>query len=276
MSTALDLHALPGWLRKEIGGAPAGATAVLGGHYAIFSSGATPTDLLESPEPPAQAPTELLEFTRHTWREACGAAAATRTARARLLVLVDDLQFVHPDLTDRGTREQLAVALAARYLESVPMLPAFHTRVLAEHGLGGDDILRHGESRWLFSERELRQAAVERVRRVLPDGGSGGATLVTTDGGQTITVRVPGHGEVTLIHSGHTNCAGGWLELLAQVCHRGVRKLIALVPMRCLAPVTLGTTLAHRLGLVPGLHVVTVAFADVQSRAPAAVVRGAA
>ena len=70
---------------------------------------------------------------------------------------------------------------------------------------------------------------------------------------------LPEQGDYCLVHSGHTTCAGGYVELLSTLHRRGVRKLIALVPMRCLGQVALGTELARSLFALPGFTVVNVA-----------------
>jgi hypothetical protein len=102
--------------------------------------------------------------------------------------------------------------------------------------------------------------------------GAGGVLTANADESR-IDVAVPGQAEYCLVHSGRTNCAGGYLELLSEVYRRGVRTLIALVPMRCLGPVTVGTALGHTLYALDGLSIVTVAVPDISTGAPAAVVR---
>ncbi|MBI3568499.1 MAG: hypothetical protein HY084_09915 [Gemmatimonadetes bacterium] len=271
-SHALPLDGLGAFLEAEIAGAPPGGVALLAGHYAIFSAGADAIDALD--ESGTGAPRDLLAFTRRTWEAACAAVARQRARRARLMVLVDDVLGVRPALDDRAAAERLAAVLVARYLERTPALPPYHARTLAAHGLGAEHLLRRDETRWLFSERELRAALVSHVHRELRSTGEHGAVLCESADSSTITVSHPDHGAYCLVHSGHTNCAGGYVELLAEAHRRGVRTLVAMVPMRCLAPVSVGTSLARDLYALEGFTVVNVAIGDPETDAPAIVTRG--
>lgn len=273
MTTSVALPGLGAWLRTEIDGARTGGVAVLAGHYAIFTAGSTAVDLLDdgATVPPAAA--EMVAFTRHTWHAACDAIAAARSMDARLLVLVDDIQFVRPALTDVPARERLAAALAGTYFRATAALPSWHTRVLRDHGIDDGRLMRHGPQRVVFSERELRAQAVTHIRERLHAADASRAGLTANDDESRITVSHPDHGDYCLVHSGHTSCAGGYLELLASVHRAGVRTLISLIPMRCLGPVTLGTALAPRLFGIDGMAVINVAIPDVSSGEPAAVAR---
>ncbi|MFI5310514.1 MAG: hypothetical protein ACHQQ3_04740 [Gemmatimonadales bacterium] len=271
MTVSVPLHSLASWLRSEIRAASPGTTAVLAGHFAIFTSGGGAVDLLDEGLTADTGPEELLEFTRFTWDAACEAIAAERERLARLLVLVDDIQFVRPALEDRSAAERLGAALAADYLRRHTPLPAYHARVLHERGLGVDSVLAHSDRRWLFSERELRTALVDALKARLRPGEPRPAGLTESADQSMITVADPEYGEYCLVHSGHTNCAGGFVELLSDVRRRGVARLIALVPMRCLGPITVGTALATRLFALQGLEVVNVAVPDVSTGASASV-----
>jgi hypothetical protein len=273
MSTALAPSLLGAWLRDEIAAAPEGGVVVLAGHFAIFTSGAMAGDLLDDGGTPPQAAAEMLAFTKSTWSAACEAVALEGTRRARLLVLVDDIQFVRPVLDDRAAGERLGAALASNYLDRVRCLPEFHTRALRERALGDECIVRRDERRWLFSERELRAAAVTHLREQLHAQGAANCGLTANADESRIDVTLPEFGEYCLVHSGNTNCAGGYLELLWEVHRRGARTFIALVPMRCLGPVTVGTSLAGRIFGHGGLSVLTVAIPDAMSGANAAVTR---
>jgi hypothetical protein len=216
-------------------------TVVLAGHFAIFTAGGSATDFLDNANPVA-AHTDMVEFTRSTWTSALEVVARPENLAARLLVLVDDLQYVRPALPDRGARERLGAALSADYLRRTPTLPGFHARELDSRGVRESRVVKHESARWLFSERELRHAAVERIRVAAANGATG--QLASNDDGSRILVHDPELGEHTLVHSGHTTCAGGYLELVLRLHERGVRRLVALVPSRCLGPVTLGAALA--------------------------------
>jgi hypothetical protein len=272
MTTTLAQSELQPWLCDEIAAVRQGSAVVLAGHFAIFTSGAVASDLLDDEAPPHGA-AEMLAYTKSTWNAACETLALDPAGRARLLVLVDDIQFVRPVLNDRAAGERLGAALARDYLDSVRGLPTFHARVLAKRALGEEHLVRHDEQRLVFSERELRIAAVQRLRAQLQVQNAAGACLTASADESRIDVSLPELGEYCLVHSGHTNCAGGYFELLAQMHKRGVSTFIALVPMRCLGPVTVGTALAQRVLDTTGLSVVTVAIPDSDSEAKAAVVR---
>jgi hypothetical protein len=272
MTVALPLGQLESFLAEEITASPAGSVALMAGHYAIFTQGADATDALDGNE--AMAPRDLLAFTRRTWETACGAVASRRERRARLMLLVDDVLGVRPALTDRAAAERLGAALVARYLARTPTLPPYHARIAAERGLGANDMLRRDDTRWIFSERELRAALVTHVHRELRVPGEHSAVVCESADSSTITVSHPEHGAYCLVHSGHTNCAGGYVELLAEAHRHGVRTLVAMVPMRCLAPVSVGTAMARELYPLGGLRVVNVAIGDPETNAPAVVTRG--
>src|SRR5256885_4177219 len=115
MSTSVPLKELGAWLRTELA-ATSEPTAVLAGHFAIFSGGAGAKDFLSDEQSPLAA-AEMIAFTKFTWELACNAVAASRAAQ--LLVLVDDLTFVRPLLGETRVREKLGDALASQYLQSV-------------------------------------------------------------------------------------------------------------------------------------------------------------
>jgi len=258
MSHTVDLATVPEWLGREVenGGSD---VAVFGGHFAIFSAGATATDLLDDATTIPDGAEEMLEFTRLTWRWLCDAARANPTSQFRAVVMADDIQFVRPITQDRAVAERLAAALARDYFESHGTLPDFHLRELTTRGLATSRVLHHTDQRWLFSERDLRHAAVRRVRQHHTTGGGSRAGLTSSDNGNTMTVTLPEQGDYCLVHSGHTTCAGGYVELLASLYERGIRRLIAFVPMRCLSQVSLGTELAMSLFQLPGFAVTNVA-----------------
>ena len=272
MSSALPLAQLESFLADEIAAAPPGTVALLAGHFAIFTQGGDATDALDGTD--VTAPRDFLAFTRRTWEAACSAVAAQREQRARLMVLVDDVLGVRPALANRAAAEKLGAELVARYFARTPELPAYHAGVARAHGLGAEQILRRDDTRWLFSERDLRAALVTHVHRELRGAGEHTAVLCESADSSTITVSHPEHGAYCLVHSGHTNCAGGYGEVLAEAHRRGVRSLVSMVPMRCLAPVSVGTALARELYALNDLRVVNVAIGDPTVDAPAVVSRG--
>lgn len=277
MTASVPLSRLEAWLATELAAGPARDTVVLGGHFALFTVGAAARDSLDDASMSPGANADMIVFTRATCAAACGAlatyraAATTASPNARLLVLADDIQFVRPALDDRGAAERLGAALVENYRAAMPTLPVFHRRELEHAGLSSDAILRCRDDRWLFYERELREAAVRRLRRHASDDAR--AALSANEDGSMITVHAEGHDDYCLVHSGRTNCAGGYVELLAELRERGIERLIALVPMRCLGPITVGTTLALNTLGVRGLSVVNVAIPDVATERPAAISR---
>lgn len=232
-------------------------TAVLAGHFAVFTAGGRANDLLDHPRA-LGAHTDMLDFARASWTAACD--VISWHGSARLLVLADDIQFVRPALPDRGARERLGAALAADYLRRTSTLPAFHHRELEARDLTTERVIRSRDDCWIFSERALRNAAVARIREVARAGviTRGAMALEANADASRIVVRDPELGEHTLVHSGNTSCAGGYLELAMQLHERGVRWLVAVVPRRCLGPVTLGAQLARSVFGATTLSVVNI------------------
>jgi hypothetical protein len=267
--SSLPLSDIGEWLESEIAAGDPGHTAVLAGHYAIFTGGAAAVDMLDRREPTG-GPAEMLQFTKFTWRVACQAVAAQRKHRAQLLVLVDDVQFVIPMVEDRRSQERLADALVSQYLQSTPTLPRFHSGQLSMHSLDESDVFKHSAARWIFSERELRIAHVRRLKELMKSGAQHDGLSASPDLSR-ITYTSAEHGEYCLVHSGRTTCAGGYVELLCAAQERGVRRLITLVPMRCLGPITVGNALGANLLTNGALSVTNVAIPDVASGAAAAV-----
>lgn len=241
--TTLDVPSIASRIAAAVSPAHADSTVLLAGHFAIFTAGGRAHDLLDERDALADH-TQMVGMARDSWRAAAGLCA--QLAGPRLLVLMDDIQFVHPALPDRGARERLAAALAADYLRRTPTLPPFHQRELDARGVDVACIVPHRPDSWIFSERALRAAAVARIRAAA-GGATPDAPLQASADGSRITVRDPSLGEHTLVHSGHTSCAGGYLELILQLRERAFRRLVAVVPRRCLGPVTVGTHLARTL-----------------------------
>jgi hypothetical protein len=222
-------------------------TVLLAGHFAIYTAGGKATDFLDDDPARLSKHTDMVNFARATWLAGCDAIASSNATQAKLLVLVDDLQFVQPALPDRGARERLGAALSADYLRRTPTLPGFHARELDARGLDESRVVKSEQSRWIFSERAMRHAAVDRIRQKAATDGRG--RLISNQDGSRIIVRDldSGTAEHTIVHSGHTSCAGGYLELVMRLHERGVKRLVAMVPARCLGPVTLGSALARNV-----------------------------
>jgi hypothetical protein len=270
MTKSIALPDLAGWIREQIHEDDR-STVILAGHYSIFSAGGHAVDFLGADDNPPAAAAEMIAFTRYTWATACEALANNGATRAQLLVLLDDVAFVRPLAGDVSVRERLGAMLATSYLDRVTALPAYHTDALAASGLCPESVCKQREDRWVFSERELRIAHVKRLRGLLHSGEAGDRLTASSDGSE-ITVHTADYGDHCLVHSGRTNCAGGYMELLASLEERGVKRLLALVPMRCLAPIAVGTALAAELFSLRGLSVLNVAVPDALSDAPVATV----
>jgi hypothetical protein len=204
----------------------------------------------------------MIDFTRFTWRVACDVAASYPDRAFHFVPLVDDIQFVRPIAGERRTREQLANALAAEYLSRTPRLPRYHADQLSSRAISTDRVVRNEAAQWLFSERQLRIAAVRRIRDRHAEGGTAHTGLTATDNGGTMTVTLPDRGDYCLVQSGHAGCAGGFVELLVRLHEAGFHRLIALVPERCLAQVVLGTTVARHLFPLADLSVITAGIPE--------------
>jgi len=270
MTKSVALPDLAVWIRDQLRDDNR-ATVILAGHYSIFSAGGHAVDFLGADDAPPAAAAEMIAFTRYTWSTACEALAGANTKNVQLLVLVDDVAFVRPLAGDVSIRERLGASLATSYLERVTALPDYHTDTLAGSGLCAESVCKLRDDRWVFSERELRMAHVRRLRGLLHSGEAGNKLTASSDESE-ITAHSVDHGDHCLVHSGRTNCAGGYLELLATLEERGVKRLMALVPMRCLAPISVGTALAGDLFSLHGLSVINVAVPDALSDAPVATI----
>jgi hypothetical protein len=233
------------------------STVILAGHYALFSAGGMPSDELH--EEGATDRSGMLAFTRDTWRAACESVATVGAERAKLLVLVDDVQFIRPQLEDRRMSESVAAALSNLYLGQTPSLPEYHARTMEEFGLTGDSIITYSNSRVVFSERELRNELVRYVKA--PTAKSSRFLKIGNNGSDVTVVNVDG-GEYQLVFSGNTNCAGAYIALQLVLRQRDIRDLIALIPGRCFGPVCTGTAIASLLG-VQGFRVTNVSVDDV-------------
>lgn len=255
-SVVLEPEALEQFLLTRVRVAD-GPLAILAGHYAVFSSGGAPQDFLDGDGADAGAANAMVRFTKATWEAACRVVARAGAGKARLVVLVDDVQFVRPTLANRSDNERLAAALVDYYLERTTSLPAYHARVMAELGVDDRAVVASAEGRVVFSERALRRELVSHVRSRIVRAGASGA-LRSDAGDGHVMVAHPDGGEYQLVHSGHTNCAGAYIALQVAMQQSGIRHLIALVPDRCFGPVCTGAVIAPLLG-VTGIRVTNIA-----------------
>jgi hypothetical protein len=272
MTHSVALDALPGWFSAELRGA-GNEVAVLAGHFAIFSAGGVAADLLTHGEEVPTGAAAMVAFTRRSWQLACDAAVENGGGHFRLVVMVDDIQFVRPVTTERSVTERLAAALVRDYLLSARELPPYHAAMLQRSRIDPARVIRWSGDRWLFSERELREAAVHHLRSHVALRGGDRIGVTSADNGNTVNVRLPEQGNYCMVQSGHTSCAGGYVELLSTLYDRGVRKLIALVPGRCLGQVALGTELARHLYELKDFAVINVALPEGDSAGGAIISR---
>ena len=101
-------NAIRGSAAANAAGGDGRDTVVLAGHFAIFTAGGKATDFLDEDPARMSKHTDMVNFARATWLAGCDAVASSQ---AKLLVLVDDLQFVRPALPDRGARERAGIRL---------------------------------------------------------------------------------------------------------------------------------------------------------------------
>lgn len=269
MIKSLRLADLAAWLQEEILSSARGTVAILAGHFALFSRGGTPSDLLDDRAPRSDAGAEMIRFTRLTWEVACEAVRRTKAQAPRLVLLADDIQHIDPPLKDQRIRESLKAELVRLYFDSVPELPRYHARVLRDQELNGSAVLPHSPTRWLFSENELRIKLVRHLKRDLDHGPRPRSGVTTNEDRSDMSVTHPEFGVQCLVQSGHASCAGGYLELVSELSGYGISKLIALVPMRCLAPVLTGAALVGQLGTFGKCRMINAAIPDPLSGADA-------
>ena len=202
------------------------------------------------------------DFCRITWEAACRSiATATPRVSAQLMVLVNDWQFISPDLDVRRERERAISQLREMYYLETPMLPDYHQSVMERYSLSADLILRDREDRWLFSESSLRSDLRLLISDVTDErrDSAGVRKHFTAKGEPIIEVCDNELGNVRLLYCGNTSCAGEVVALLRNLYARGVRCFLNIYPSVCREPVNTGTGLAYRLFGLDGLDVTNIA-----------------
>jgi hypothetical protein len=249
------------WLDQEIAAAGATRVAVHAGHYILTYLATYLAEQIEA----RGALDEFAAFTRYSWQLGCRlvASASRRGQTSKLLVLVNDWQFVKPPAGLRRAAEREAAALRSQYFSHTRTLPEYHLRILREAGLTGDDVLKGTEEQWLFSESELRTALVRSVARLFEEEKATERGLTKhyqPSGDPIVSVCADLGAEMDLIFCGSTNCAGEIIELLRVLRERNVGLLVNLYPRPCFGQVSTGTMLAGQIYGLEGMRIVNVAI----------------
>ncbi len=241
-----------------------GESVIHAGHYALFrTKDDRITDCLDGKD----SAIDVLgfgRFSRATWRSACRATANAPAAnRPRLIVLVNDWQYIEPAGDVKRENKQAADRSRSEYYRRTPVLPQYHLDELKRHGIPTDTVLNGGKDCWLFSENALRnelhpivkevQANEERARAV------GIRRYFNENGEPIVEICDDEAGKLCLLHCGNTNCAGEVISLLGNLYRRGVRRFLNIYPSQCREPVSAGTRLAFRIFEWPDFMVTNAA-----------------
>jgi len=255
-SSSISLSSLSVFLEKEIQKGKEGETALLSGHFAVFSAGATPQDYLGVENPPEIA-RSMVSFTKTTWVASCTALARASTSKAKMVLLVDDVAFLRPKLADRRAAEKLAAALSDIYLAKLNPIPGYHLETMQQHELSIDCLLPTSSGGLVFSERELRSELIHSLRADLVRSHT---EVHYSENDTSVSIQM-GEGSYQLAYSGNTNCVGAYLELHRRLIDVGIKKVIAIVPSRCFGPLCTGTAIAPLIGF-NGCEIVTVSVPE--------------
>jgi hypothetical protein len=230
-----------------------GNTVVHAGHYMLHvGRDGNASDYLGEDSKPRPGVEAFDFFTKATWRMACNAIHESGgNSDLKLMVLVNDWQYLVWRDASKRESERKAAALRAAYYSSFSGLPYYHQSELGSHGLGADSVLHASASRTVFSESGLRQELTGTIKKLLKnpvDAERLGLRRSFDEHGEPfIQVETPDCTGITLLQCGNTNCAGEVVELLHQLQQRGIRNFINLYPAQCEVPVRAGTDLAAQL-----------------------------
>jgi hypothetical protein len=234
-----------------------GLTVIHAGHFLLRGRKSVPDE-----GEPAQAEQQnLAGLTMESWDLACRLASMRDAPSIQLMTLVNDWQVPKATGRTRRTIEQRCALQAARYFERTKRLPPEHMSLLDRYGLTDRYIFKHSQSQWLFSERALRSRLVTLLDESFRTGAASTIGLErhrTQSGQPTIEMNV-GSESVVISHSGHTNCAGEVVALLAETGSRGVKCFVNIYPSICEPGVSIGCALAPRLTHLSGSIVINVA-----------------
>jgi hypothetical protein len=261
LSSSAELDSL---LISELARADVEPLVIHAGHYALVRSreGVATDCLNESSFPGVDL--GFAEFSRSTWESACRVIATKHVrARAQLMVLVNDWQFLSSVEDSRGANERAAAIMRNEYYRVTPTLPLSHLQQLARHNLSDDVIFRYSEERWLFSESALRHELKAVIGEVIADktraSEAGVHKYFNENGEPVVDACDEDSGRFCLLYCGNTNCAGEVISLLENLYKRGVRRFLNIYPMQCREPVGVGTRLADRLFNLGDFQITNVA-----------------
>src|ERR1039458_9966825 len=169
-------EALDTFLIEELTKAGSERLVIHAGHYALIRNheGVAQDCLMQAGFPGSEL--GFAEFSRATWKAACRAMAIARPSLAQLMVLVNDWQFLTGVPTDRRSSESVSSELRNNYYRATPTLPNFHLDELGKNKLSKAAILGWNTSRWLFSERTLRNELVALITNLVKDQEKAAAT----------------------------------------------------------------------------------------------------
>ncbi len=203
----------------------------------------------------------LSGLTLPSWELACRLTVRHLSRRIRLMVLVNDWQIPRSSGQLRRIYERRAAASAARFFSQTPALPTEFANVLQANGLRNARVFKNRSGQWLFSERELRNQLMSMLNEKLgtPMALELGLTATRSPNGQPIVSMSDGSTTAMLSHSGHTNCSGEVIALLAVLQARRVKSFINIYPDKCDVGVLLGIRIAARLLSISNLSIVNVA-----------------
>ena len=228
-------------------------TVVVAGHFALMWYEAQLGDHLEFDE---DEPIEdkFQQFADETWR--AGVAMARREMGIKLLVLVNDWQYLdnkaersHPE------REKRAKAALEHYYGINRKWPKMYHEY-CEGRINPDQCVEAwSQSRWMFSERELRSRFVNRLRGLFREGSlqKYGVDAVTGRDTRTYLFERECHGLSDylsdergrmLARGNSTNCAGEVIELIRVLKGRGITRVVIMHPEICYQYVNAGALIA--------------------------------
>ena len=242
------------------------STVIHAGHFALVQRDSAVSDCLNETRFP-EVGMGFATFAKLTWQAACRVAANDSDPRQlRLMVLVNDWQYVAAKGASRKQVESVAARGRDQYYRQVSRLPDFHLASLAEFGLNESIVLRHDDDQWLWSELALRNDLNLLLQGILCDPvktrESGLSKHFNIDGEPVVEACDDETGTIRLLYCGNTNCAGEVVSLLHRLYFRGVRNFVNLFPSQCNHPVGVGTRIAYKLFGLQDMHVTNVAVQD--------------
>lgn len=251
-------------LMQRIVGPNLSPCLIHGGHFILDNHGAEAADFLAGEYCDSLPAQQFAEFAGRTWRLAIDLFQGLQRGGvdAKLIVLVNDWQFLSGRGTSRREIEKDIARKRSDYYRRVADLPDFHRGLLVSAGLDTDSIFKASCERWLFSEAHLRTSLASSIKRLFELGLAeerGLAKSFTPSGEPIVSVRCALEEQFALLYCGSTNCSGEVVELLRIIHRAGFRAFVNLYPEACLGPVTLGTELARPVYKTRGLEVLNVA-----------------